>query len=266
MEYIVGLALALLVSLGGSIFGLDRDRGFYTALALAIGTYYLVFAVAGGSTDALMKEVAAYAVLATTAVLGFRTSLWLVVVALVGHGVFDFFHDDFISNEGVPSYWPMFCMTYDVAAGLYLAFLLYRRPSNPQSAAATQTIAAYVHHELDAAKSEVTPADSFRRLERAHVLSQVSTVAHVRVHWHMLVWGIRQGDIGEIIGQILRIVGAVTKTALGMVPLGNTGGANVSPFKPMPVPSEVAEILAMHQRPAGTNLTPGAMVTADRPR
>lgn len=263
MEYLVGLTLALLVSLGGTAVGLDRDRGFYTALALAVGTYYLVFAVAGGSTEALMKEVAAYAVLATTAVLGFRTSLWLVVVALVGHGVFDLFHDDFISNEGVPSYWPMFCMTYDVAAGLYLALLLYRRPSNPQSAAAMKTIAAYVRHELDAATSEVTPADSFRRLERAHVLSQVSTVAHVRVHWHMLVWGIRQGDVREVVGQILRIAGALIKTALGMVPLGNTGGANVSPFKPMPVPEDLAAILGTHNRAAMQERLPGEAIPSE---
>jgi hypothetical protein len=57
------------------------------------------------------------------------TSFWLVVVALVGHGVFDIFHAQIIVNDGVPAYWPMFCMSYDLAAGLYLAWLLHRRSS-----------------------------------------------------------------------------------------------------------------------------------------
>jgi hypothetical protein len=82
------------------------------------------------------------------------------------------------------------------------------------------------------------------------VLSQLSTREHVRVHWHMLVWGLRQRDMKEIAGQVLRIAGAATKTAIGLVPLGNTGGANVSPLKPMPVPADLAEILGITTRRA----------------
>lgn len=59
----------------------------------------------------------------------------------------------------------------------------------------------------------------------------------------MLVWGLRQRDMTEIAGQVLRIAGAPTKTALGLVPLDKTGGANVSPLKPMPVPADLAKIL-----------------------
>ena len=49
----------------------------------------------------------------------------------------------------------------------------------------------------------------------------------------MLCWGWQQRAYPEVAGQIFRIVGAVTKTAVGLLPQGNTGGANVSPFKPM---------------------------------
>jgi hypothetical protein len=128
MEFLIGLTLALGVSLVGKAAGLDRDRAFYTSVALAIGTYYLLFAVMGGSSSALMQEIAAYLVLAALAVTGFRTSPWLVVVALVGHGIFDVFHGELIENDGVPAYWPMFCMSYDVTAGVYLALLLCRQP------------------------------------------------------------------------------------------------------------------------------------------
>ena len=85
---------------------------------------------------------------------------------------------------------------------------------------------------------------AFRHLERAHVLGQASTVQHVRTHWHMFIWGVRSKSFRETLGQVIRIVGAATKTAIGLVPSGNTGGSNVSPFKPLPVPQDLATILA----------------------
>ena len=84
---------------------------------------------------------------------------------------------------------------------------------------------------------------AFRHLERAHILGQASTSQHTRVHWLMLKHGIKTGDMRETAGQLLRIVGAATKTPLGIYPKGNTGGANVSPVRPMPVPEDLAEIL-----------------------
>jgi hypothetical protein len=95
-------------------------------------------------------------------------------VALVGHGVFDVFHERLIENDGVPAYWPMFCMSYDVTAGLYLAWLLRRRPSVGMSRTGGPSIGPFVQSELDAIVLEASAAASFRRLERAHVLSQAS--------------------------------------------------------------------------------------------
>ncbi len=54
----------------------------------------------------------------------------------------------------------------------------------------------------------------------------------------MLYWALRNVKLKEIFGQVLRIVGAATKTVFGFVPQGNTGGANVSPFKVMPFKPE----------------------------
>jgi Protein of unknown function (DUF3703) len=87
------------------------------------------------------------------------------------------------------------------------------------------------------AQGQAQPA--FTHLERAHVLGQASTAQHVRVHWRMFLWGIQQRSFKECLGQLLRIAGAATKTAFGLVPHGNTGGANVNPFKPMTVPAEL---------------------------
>jgi len=51
----------------------------------------------------------------------------LVVAALLAHGVFDFIHAHLVPNPGVPAWWPGFCLTYDIAAAGYLAWILRSR-------------------------------------------------------------------------------------------------------------------------------------------
>ena len=245
MEYLVGTSLALGVSCLGTLFGFDRDRAFYPTMTLAMTSYYQLFAIIGGSTHALSLETAVFFAFALAAVIGFRTNLWLVAAALAGHGGFDLVQPHVITNPGVPAWWPMFCMTYDLTAALYLAWRLGRSSLVAKREHAAQPIRHYVQAELDAAAAQGRDfAASFRKLERAHVLSQTSTREHVRVHWRMFVWAIKQRNVREIVGQILRIAGAATKTALGLVPSGNTGGADVSPFQRMPIPEDLAAILA----------------------
>lgn len=104
-------------------------------------------------------------------------------------------------------------------------------------------IRPYVDREILAAReaeSREQPGVAFSHLERAHILGQASTVEHVRAHWHMLLWSIRQRSPQEGLGQLLRIAGAAVTTAVGLVPQGNTGGTNVSPFRRMPLPPELA--------------------------
>jgi hypothetical protein len=84
---------------------------------------------------------------------------------------------------------------------------------------------------------------AFSILEDAHVIGQQSTFFHCLVHYKMLRHGLRYHDVREVFGQIVRLVGAFTKTAIGLVPIGNTGGANVSPFKRLPVSKDNQVIL-----------------------
>ena len=97
----------------------------------------------------------------------------------------------------------------------------------------SRNIAPFVTQELvlaaDARRAQ-NPTKEFEHLENAHVLGQESTYQHTKVHCLMLAWAIRQGKAKEIWGQLFRIIGASTKTALGLVPSGNTGGSNISPF------------------------------------
>ena len=126
MELLVGVGLALAISLLAHVVGFDRERAFYPVVMIVIASYYGLFAVMGGSVQALIPEAAAMTGFTLAAVFGFRKNLWLVVVALAGHGVFDFFHAGLINNPGVPIWWPTFCGAYDIVAALFLAVLLKR--------------------------------------------------------------------------------------------------------------------------------------------
>ena len=110
----------------------------------------------------------------------------------------------------------------------------------------TRNIRPYVEEELALARNEQNygnKAEAFAHLENAHVLGQASTRLHVKVHVQMLLWAVKQGKIGEVFGQLFRIAGAATKTAFGLVPTGNTGGTNVSPFKVMPIKPNLNTII-----------------------
>ena len=124
MEYIVGIVFALMVSIFATVVGFDRDRAFYPTVTIVIASYYGLFAVMGGSFQALIIESIIILVFLLFSVIGFKQNLWIVVFALFAHGIFDFFHSRLILNPGVPQWWAMFCLTYDIAAAGYLAWLL----------------------------------------------------------------------------------------------------------------------------------------------
>jgi hypothetical protein len=121
---LIGLVLASAVGLAATAIGLDRDRAFYPTVMIVIAAYYVLFAVMGGGPNAILYEAVIGAAFVAAAIAGFRSSLWLVVAALAGHGVFDLAHAKVISNPGVPEWWPEFCFMYDVTAAGYLAWLL----------------------------------------------------------------------------------------------------------------------------------------------
>lgn len=79
--------------------------------------------------------------------------------------------------------------------------------------------------------------------ERAHILGQRWPVQHSMVHWQMLKFGFRIKSTKEVVGQITRLVFGGVKSFVGTVPLGNTGGANVPPLKPMEIPADLQAIL-----------------------
>ena len=121
MEYAIGLILGLGVAAFAAMIGFDRERAFYPTVLMVIASYYVLFAVMGASRRTLALEIVVASVFFLAAVVGFKTSPWLLVAAIVGHGVFDFAHHWFIDNPGVPHWWPGFCLAFDVSFGAFLA-------------------------------------------------------------------------------------------------------------------------------------------------
>ena len=83
---------------------------------------------------------------------------------------------------------------------------------------------------------------AFAHLERAHILSQRYAFAHAAVHVRMLRVGWKRRDAREVLGQTTRTAAALLFSRL-WVPLGNTGGANVSALRPMPLPDDLRPLL-----------------------
>lgn len=96
--------------------------------------------------------------------------------------------------------------------------------------------------EMRAARAADDAAERWRHLERAHILSQ--PWPHTRNHIAMFALAVRQRDRREALGQMVRITVAAPGSALGRYPEGNTGRARVGLTQPMPVPEDLAAVLA----------------------
>lgn len=99
--------------------------------------------------------------------------------------------------------------------------------------------------ELLAARRATAERDfecAFEHLGRAHILSQRFTWRHIHVHWLMLRLGASVRDWTEVFGQLSRIAAAAMFSRI-WVPAGNTGRANVSALRPMPIPDDLHILL-----------------------
>ena len=110
----------------------------------------------------------------------------------------------------------------------------------------------YYLHELSAYQNSIVNKDlhsAWNHLERAHVIGQAYPWPHTYVHWKMLQFGISIKSWKEVLGQIPRLLVGGVKSFVGKIPVGNTGGANIPPLKPLPIDPE---ILVMFKK-AGVN-------------
>ena len=128
MPYVVGIVLSLSVALFARRVGFDRDRAFYPTVLIVIALYYVLFAAMSESVQTVFLESMVMAGFSTAAVVGFKSNAWIVVGGLAGHGVFDALHGNILENSGVPTWWPAFCLAYDLGAAGGLAWVIKHSP------------------------------------------------------------------------------------------------------------------------------------------
>ena len=85
-------------------------------------------------------------------------------------------------------------------------------------------------------------------LETLHVVSQTRFIPHGHVHVLMLRLAWRTRDWTEVGGQMLRLLLVPLGHLTGRLPLGNSGRSNINPFQPMPLRSDLSEVMAQARR------------------
>lgn len=112
----------------------------------------------------------------------------------------------------------------------------------------TNKSAAFEAEMAVSARHRLAPRRVFAALERADVLGQRDFSAHLRVHGWMLRVGWETGDWREVVGQLMRLALVPLGHLVGRLPIGNTGGANVSAFAPMAIPPDLKRLLQGRDR------------------
>ena len=117
---VIGLLLAVGIATLARFTRFDEDRSFYSTILVIIASYYVLFAVLGGSRHALGWELVIGVVFSAVAIIGALVLPALVGIGIIAHGLFDLVHDVLITNSGVPTWWPSFCGSIDVLLGLWV--------------------------------------------------------------------------------------------------------------------------------------------------
>lgn len=105
--------------------------------------------------------------------------------------------------------------------------------------------------ELELYRSSLQNNDlltAWHHLERSHILGQSYPLEHTYTHWLMLKFGLRQRNIKEVLGQVLRLLVGGWKSFIDHVPIGNTGGSDVPPLKRMEMPADIARTLNQYRK------------------
>lgn len=101
-----------------------------------------------------------------------------------------------------------------------------------------------------AALQQQCPDLAMQHLERAHVIGQAHVGPHVQTHWWMLKLEWQRRRLRAVAGQAVRIVLGALGSAVGVIPVGNTGGSDISMFRRLPVAPELQAVIDGKSPPA----------------
>ena len=122
---LAGGASGLVAVAALAVAGVLRERGGWATALVAIAAFYVVFAIETGDRTTIVAQSGLATGFVVLALVGARTTPWVLVAGLAGHGVLDLVLD--LSQANVaPDWWGPFCLGFDSVLGLALAVLLMR--------------------------------------------------------------------------------------------------------------------------------------------
>jgi len=131
IEALVGVALGVLTIFAARI--IRGQRWLYSLGLLTLPSLYAFFALRAGDQAVGIKEMIfglPYLIAGLVfAFVSVRQSAIVVGAFWILHGVYDLTHNQFITNAGVPGWYPVFCFSVDVVIGAYLLWLSNRIPN-----------------------------------------------------------------------------------------------------------------------------------------
>jgi hypothetical protein len=131
IEALVGVAVGVLTIVLARI--IRGQRWLYSLGLLTLPGLYAFFALQAGEQAVGVKEmiygVPFVVVGLVFAFVSVRQSAVVVGAFWILHGLYDLTHSQFITNAGVPAWYPVFCFSVDVVVGAYLLWLSRRIPN-----------------------------------------------------------------------------------------------------------------------------------------
>lgn len=131
IEALIGVAVGILTIVSARI--IRGQRWLYAIGLLTLPSLYASFALQAGEPAVGVQEmiygVPFVVVGLVCAFVSFRQSAVVVGTFWILHGLYDLTHSQFITNAGVPGWYPVWCFSVDVVIGAYLIWLSRRIPN-----------------------------------------------------------------------------------------------------------------------------------------
>ena len=130
---IIGVIVGVIVAIPFTIMPIKKflsprnEKKFYSLTLIPIAIIYIGFSYYYGNLTALHAEIVGVIIFTVLALLSQFMSSWILVIAYLGHGVWDILHEIFVKgiSDGVPwtqvpQGYAAFCLAYDVIIAVYV--------------------------------------------------------------------------------------------------------------------------------------------------